>query len=167
MRRIKKVYGLIAVILIIVLAGCKQSEDATYKKLVKNSLELPKNYTVELAVENGDVVDVHGDITNIEKLDKFVEDVSNGKKAFVRTVRYTIEGDPIIYTLYYNGETIKGYIDNTRDEWGNPLEITESNYSKIEVKEKNVDDVVIHRSYYLLDMEGKEADIILAQAIKP
>lgn len=74
--------------------------------MVKKSLKLPENYTMEMAIENGDVIELHGNVTNVDKLEKFIEDVNKGKKAFVRTLRYIIEGDPIIYIVYYNGEII-------------------------------------------------------------
>lgn len=45
-----------------VLVSCTQSEDEKYKKMIKSSIEFTKNYTVELAIDNGDVVDVRGDI---------------------------------------------------------------------------------------------------------
>jgi hypothetical protein len=42
-----------------------------------------------------DIVDSHGEITNIEKFMKFVENVNHGREDKIRVVRYTTEGDPI------------------------------------------------------------------------
>lgn len=35
-------------------------------------------------------------------------------------VQYTIEGDPILTQLHYDGELFYGVIDNTRDDFGSP-----------------------------------------------
>ncbi|HET7628245.1 MAG TPA: DUF4362 domain-containing protein [Bacillales bacterium] len=45
-------------------------------------------------IERGDVVDVHGAVSNVEKLEQFMENRDE-----VTVVRYTTEGDPIFYTL--------------------------------------------------------------------
>lgn len=58
-----------------------------------------KSYSHQQAIDNGDVVDVHGQITNIEKLEDFVNSVDHGSAAKLRITTYTIEGDPIIQGL--------------------------------------------------------------------
>ncbi|MEH7249502.1 DUF4362 domain-containing protein [Neobacillus niacini] len=65
-----------------------------------------------------DVVDSHGEITNLEKFMEFVENVNQGKEDKIRVVRYTIEGDPILHDLEFDGETITTTTDTTRDEFG-------------------------------------------------
>ena len=68
--------------------------------------EVKKPYTPELAAQNGDVVNVHGTYTNAERWTQFIDNVNSTVKDKVRVTQYTIEGDPILYELTYNGETI-------------------------------------------------------------
>ena len=65
-----------------------------------------------------DIVDSHGEITNIEKFMEFVENVNQGREDKIRVVRYTIEGDPLLHDLEYDGENITSTTDTTRDEFG-------------------------------------------------
>ena len=60
-----------------------------------------------------------GEITsNLNKLEKFIQNVENGNEDKIRIVRKTIEGDPIFDTLDYNGENIKYTYDNSQDKFG-------------------------------------------------
>lgn len=65
-----------------------------------------------------DIVDSHGEITNIDKFMKFVENVYQGNEDKIRIVRYTTEGDPLLHDLEYDGEIITSTTDTTRDEFG-------------------------------------------------
>lgn len=65
-----------------------------------------------------DIVDSHGEITNLEKFMEFIGNVKEGKEDKIRVVRYTIEGDPILHDLEFDGETITSKVDSTRDEFG-------------------------------------------------
>jgi hypothetical protein len=77
-------------------------------------------YTFETAIKNGDIVNMHGKRYNIEKLDKFIENVNKGKKDKIRITNYTIEAGAIITDLDYDGGTINYRYDNTRDAYGSP-----------------------------------------------
>ena len=81
-----------------------------------------------------DVVDSHGEITNIEKFIEFVENVNQGREDKIRVVRYTIEGDPMLHDLEYDGETITSTTDTTRDEFGDGS-ISTATCKSINVKE--------------------------------
>jgi hypothetical protein len=50
---------------------------------------------LQLYPSDEDIVDSHGEITNIEKFMKLVENVNHGREDKIRVVRYTTEGDPI------------------------------------------------------------------------
>jgi hypothetical protein len=65
-----------------------------------------------------EVIDVHGMIENIERLDIFVDNVQSGKKDKIRLIRYTIEGDPIFHDLVYNGSKLIFTLDTTKDKFG-------------------------------------------------
>jgi hypothetical protein len=62
-----------------------------------------------------DIVDSHGEITNSEKFMKFVENVNQGREDKIRVVRYTIEGDPMLHDLEYDGEIITSTTDTTNN----------------------------------------------------
>ncbi|MBS4178352.1 DUF4362 domain-containing protein [Lederbergia citrea] len=81
-----------------------------------------------------DIVDSHGEITNLEKFMKFVGNVNEGTKDKIRIVRYTIEGDPMLHDLEYDGEIINSTTDTTRDEFGSGS-VTTAICKSIDVKE--------------------------------
>lgn len=83
--------------------------------------ELPKEYNPDMAIEKGDVVKAIGNEGNFHKLSRFVENVKNKKPDFIRVVLTTIEGDPIIHDLNFNGKTIHLTMDTTRDAFGNKI----------------------------------------------
>jgi hypothetical protein len=93
------------------LIGCQQN----------NSTKNPsKPYLPEKAIKNGDIVNVHGKISNLEKFLQFVKNVNNGVKDKVRITSYTTEGDPIFDNLDFNGKNIKYTYDNSQDSFGRP-----------------------------------------------
>lgn len=52
------------------------------------------------------VINDHGDIQNLESLDRFVENIKNQKKAEINYVQYGIEGQRGVSTLAFDGEQI-------------------------------------------------------------
>ncbi|WP_308639396.1 DUF4362 domain-containing protein [Paenibacillus silvisoli] len=86
-------------------------------------VSLPKvtdPYTREQASANGDVVNVDGKYTNLEKWRQFMEHVKakSPEPESVRITLYTIEGDPIFYELVYDGKEIRYTFDNSMDAFG-------------------------------------------------
>ena len=65
-----------------------------------------------------DVLNTHGGIEGIERMQRFYEDMKSGVSSDLRIVFYTIEGDPIVKDLKFNGESLEVKIDNTRDAYG-------------------------------------------------
>lgn len=65
-----------------------------------------------------DIVDMHGDILNLDKFFSFIENVNQGTKDKIRVVRYTEEGDPMIHDLDYDGKSIHSTTDTRRDKFG-------------------------------------------------
>lgn len=77
-------------------------------------------YDVDQAVSNGDVVNVHGKMYNLDKWKAFLSNLDVGAPDQVRIMQYTIEDDPIFYELVYDGaETITYTFDNSMDGFGN------------------------------------------------
>ncbi|WP_052339579.1 DUF4362 domain-containing protein [Gorillibacterium massiliense] len=75
-------------------------------------------YTVEQAVQNGDVVNVHGQSHNMDIWSRFLQNVEDRKAEKVRITQYTTEGDPIFYELVYDGDSILYTYDNSLDVFG-------------------------------------------------
>ncbi|SFS72141.1 DUF4362 domain-containing protein [Paenibacillus sp. BC26] len=80
-------------------------------------------YNPDRAIENGDVVNVHGKYSNLEKWNQFVTHVKEKQagRMNVRITQYTIEGDPIFYELTYDGKQIYYTFDNSMDAFGSDL----------------------------------------------
>lgn len=95
--------------------------------------ELPQDYSLEQAIDDGCVVITYNKIYGKDKLDKFIENTGinskNRKEDKIRIVQFTVEGDLIIKDLEYKKEERldgclemdkTGYIltvDNTRDKF--------------------------------------------------
>lgn len=115
----KKIIGLILVLNMSLIVGCQSKtivDDNGNSNIKVN--ETP--YTIEEALNNGDIVNVHGNITNYEKLEAFMENINNKIEDNIKIVQYTIEGDPIIIELKYDGKDLSYKYDNTRDKFGTP-----------------------------------------------
>jgi hypothetical protein len=91
-----------------VLLGCQQESESE-----TNNPKKP--YSSEEAIENGDVVNRHGEISNLDKFENFIENVESGAKDEIRITMYTTEGDPIFYNLNYDGNKIQYTYDNSQD----------------------------------------------------
>lgn len=92
------------------------------EKSVSNLKGLIKNitYNPEQAEQNGDIVNVHGNLTNSDKWEAFLTNVQGGIIDQVQITSYTIEGDPIFYNVSYIGESIEYSLDTTMDSFGSP-----------------------------------------------
>ena len=75
-------------------------------------------------VSDVDVVNTHGGVEGVEKMQVFYENTQKGIAADLRIVHYTIEGDPMVTDLSYNGDTIEVEHDTTRDTFGSGQVIT-------------------------------------------
>lgn len=147
---IKKFIFYIAILSFIVL-GCKSngiSQENTLDKDNNSDSEVVPDYKQSPE----DVIDMHGDITNLDKLLTFSENVNRGKQDKIRIVSYTIEGDPILHDLEYDGNVINLTIDSRRDKYGSgSVETTICKSIEIEETEENTD-------YFLVGCDGTEND---------
>ena len=91
--------------------------------------EIPQEYSMQQAIKDDCVVIVGNTVFNKSRLDSFITNTNanneNRKSDFMRIVKYTIEGDPIITDLEYSEND--GYImtyDNTRDAFGADTKVT-------------------------------------------
>lgn len=76
-------------------------------------------YDADQAAANGDIVNVHGKMYNLDKWKLFLANLDVGVPDQIRITQYTIEGDPIFYELIYDGaEEITYTYDNSMDGFG-------------------------------------------------
>jgi hypothetical protein len=71
-----------------------------------------------VAPASNEIIESHGSIENIERLDSFVQNVQNQKEDKIQITRHTIEGDPIYHKLNFKGEKIEFEIDSSKDQFG-------------------------------------------------
>lgn len=81
-------------------------------------MEMPAEYTEDMAIRDGVVVDNMSSVRNPEYLYRFCDLYSDGSEAFVRVMSYTIEGDPIITDVSYKNGIITVTMDFSRDSYG-------------------------------------------------
>lgn len=123
---------------------------------------VPAKYPRETAVKNGDIVYFSTrKISTLDNFENFIRNVFLGKQDWLRITRYTLEGDPIIQQLSYNGDRILYQYDTTRDAYGTK-EIRHTYCSKIE-KEKNEDGTM--STYFLSGCDGSDERIVVLRAI--
>ena len=116
--------------------------------------KLPKSYPPELAAQHGDYVDVHGTISNADAMMAFRSAVDGQKPAAIRIVRYTVEGDPIIADVVYDGERFTLREDASRDQYGGERTITKKTYQYLR---EYTDDRQELNGRVILTNEGKTA----------
>lgn len=94
--------GLITIVFVL-LSACQSEEDSTHKPYEPTANE---------------VVQSHGGIEHLERLDQFVKNVNSGKKDKIRLIQYTIEGDPIYNDLTFDGYKLTIKEDTREDKFG-------------------------------------------------
>ncbi|OMD41263.1 hypothetical protein BSK56_27790 [Paenibacillus borealis] len=123
-------------------------------------LACSRSYDPDEAAERGDVVDLHGMITNAERLDEFLGNIEENHSDKVRVTQYTEEADPIYIDLAFDGETVKFKYDNTHDEYAKGKVRTSvcKGISK-EVTNKKIE-------YKLTGCSGKNSDLADAFSLR-
>ncbi|HWL25995.1 MAG TPA: DUF4362 domain-containing protein [Ureibacillus sp.] len=97
-------------VLTMILCGCQQESQTQPQQ------SNPKQpYPTEVAIKNGDVVNFHGKLSNLDQFEKFIENASRGAKDEIRITMYTVEGDPVFYQLVNDGNNIQYTYDDSQD----------------------------------------------------
>lgn len=73
-------------------------------------------YSYEEAIKRGDIV-YRVRVDNLERFEKFLDNLSNKKEDAIRVTGYTIEGDPIFQDLQFDGKRIQYTHDNSNDAY--------------------------------------------------
>lgn len=107
----KKAFSLCILFIALIFAGCQQEKSSG------NTIG-EQNNVPDYTPSSEDIVDMHGEIENKERFEKFLNNVEAEQKDSIRVVSYTIEGDPMLKDLEYDGEVIKYTTDTRRDKFG-------------------------------------------------
>jgi hypothetical protein len=75
-------------------------------------------FSVDQAIQQGDVVNIHGQIRNLDQFTQFMKNVDDHVDTKLRIVQLTIEGDPIFYDLDYKNSKISYTFDESEDTFG-------------------------------------------------
>ncbi len=124
----KKMLIYILGVVIIALVGCTNTSmtknevsiNKTKFDIIQDELKkIPKDYDLEEGINKGHFIFSYDNRNlDINILNRFIEDSSKGVSSEIIIVQYTIEGDPILTKLKYDGESYYGAIDTTRDKFG-------------------------------------------------
>jgi len=103
--------------------------------------------------QEGYIVDQHGQVSNLKIMERFFADYQNKHKSSIKLVNYTNEGDPIFYTIDYNGINITFIKNTTNDKYAGTKSITSNTCSGIVRNVENGTTV-----YMLKGCKGKSAN---------
>ena len=103
---------------LLTLTGCQNSRYVD----ITDIRDLPEDYghydIRDQAIADGVVVTFSGATANSGKITEFLQSAAKGESAFMRTIYYTTEGDPIITDYEFDGEKYIVTYDNSRDSFG-------------------------------------------------
>ncbi|WP_203248786.1 DUF4362 domain-containing protein [Sporosarcina beigongshangi] len=73
------------------------------------------SYDSEKAVKNGDVINMNGPVYNFPSFELFLDSVERDKPDSIRIANYTLEGEPTLYNLTFDGSSIDLEIDRSKN----------------------------------------------------
>jgi hypothetical protein len=74
------------------------------------------SYDSEKALNNGDVINMHGPIFNYSIFESFLDSVDSQKPDMVRITNFMLDGNPTFYNLNFDGSSIDLEIDKSKDK---------------------------------------------------
>ena len=142
------------IILVFNFTSCVGIKEVENTESEKNEYQ---DLCLESVISNGDVVNLHGEFSNIDVLNRFIENVKNGNDDKIRIVQYTTEGDPVVATLNFIGDVIYFQEDFTMDTYGSGNVISDV-FRAIDIRELNMNDKLTKR--VILYDEEHEYDLM-------
>ena len=107
-----KKYLVVLLISIFLIGGCQQKQVTPKITYISGSVQNDYQPSPE------DIINKHGEITNLETFQTFMDNIGQRESDEIRIISYTKEGDPMIHELIYDGEFIHSTEDTTRDQHG-------------------------------------------------
>lgn len=123
----KKVIALLLVVMVLVQIKIPLKaygedgggKEKAYEKIKAELRLLPKDLTIEEAVDNDFFVVVQGQLkSNPKIMENFYINTKLGSPSAIKFILYTVEGEPIITILKYDGKNYYGVEDSTRASFG-------------------------------------------------
>ncbi|MEG1798251.1 MAG: DUF4362 domain-containing protein, partial [Clostridium sp.] len=111
--------------------------------------KLPEDYSYELAIKNGDVVNFFHKNYNVEKFIEFMAAFESKKLNpgdMIRITFYTVEGDAIISDLIFTEDGIKLVRDNTRDKYASQANRKRTTYNVVDIRTIKAEDRTFYRA---------------------
>jgi hypothetical protein len=106
---LKKHLMYILVSFLLILSACGTTPTVKEQGHAGNSLN---------SAENNEIINMHGNVNHLERLDLFVKNVAAKKSDEVKITHYTIEGDPIYDAVTFDGKKLSITNDNSEDKFG-------------------------------------------------
>jgi len=110
------------------------------KSIKKCQAAYGDNYDEIMKQENAFVI-LHGEVRSGQHLwEDFLDQVEDGQTAQIDIVNFTVEGDPIIETIHYDGSSFHICVDNSRDAYaGRDNMYYEAEYKFLQHSEKTIE----------------------------
>lgn len=105
--------ALCAVILVLILVS-----KGMFPKRVVSEVIPRVDYTVDRAIQQGDVVSVGLKIHHLDQLERFMKTANEGTPCDLRITEYTTEGYPLFTDLTFREGSIRYTHDMSRDAFG-------------------------------------------------
>jgi hypothetical protein len=106
---LKKHLTFILVSILMILSACGTNPSVKEQGQAGNNLNSAKN---------NEIINIHGNVKNLDRLDLFVENVATKKSDDIKITHYTIEGDPIYDEVTFDGKQLSITNDNSEDKFG-------------------------------------------------
>lgn len=74
------------------------------------------SYDSEKAVKNGDVINMNEPVFNFDRFERFLDQVEADEAASVRITNYTLDGNPTLYNLSFDGVVFDLEIDRSKNK---------------------------------------------------
>lgn len=74
------------------------------------------SYDSERALKNGDVLNMNGPVYNFIYFEEFLKSVETNEADSVRIANYTIEGNPTLYNITFDGSVFHFEIDRSKNK---------------------------------------------------
>ena len=99
----------------------RELDDFPAKDVLTRLKEYPDSYQEIIARDNLVIQTVEGRLLNRQLFDDFLNSVEHGQSAEVIIVQFTVEGDPCLGYLMFNGDRFFYLRDNSRDRFGGEI----------------------------------------------